>query len=141
MQIRQSIIEDMVRIADFDHLAKLDRDRLPEIRRAIGQNECWSITEDENVVGYVIINHEFFHRRFLCLIYIDENYRGKGMGRQAIKWCKETIRKPFFVSTNLSNARMIHLLRSEGFEDSGIIYNLDPGDPEVVFIYREGAGV
>ena len=39
-----------------------------------------------------------------------------------------------FTSTNQSNAHMQHVLAGLGYEPSGIIHNLDPGDPEVVYV-------
>lgn len=38
-----------------------------------------------------------------------------------------------FTSTNVSNLPMQALLRKLGYHESGIIFNLDPGDPELVY--------
>lgn len=40
-----------------------------------------------------------------------------------------------FSSTNQSNDAMQALFAKVGFERSGVIYNLDPNDPEIVY-YR-----
>ena len=39
-----------------------------------------------------------------------------------------------FTSTNESNSHMQHVLGKLGYERSGIIHNLDPGDPEIVYV-------
>ena len=39
-----------------------------------------------------------------------------------------------FTSTHASNLPMQALLAKSGFEPSGIIHNLDPGDPELVYV-------
>jgi len=41
-----------------------------------------------------------------------------------------------FSSTNRSNLPMQALLLKTGFAESGIVYNLDAGDPEVIY-YQE----
>jgi len=138
MRIRPSIPDDMQSVRSFDCIAAHDDRRLAFIQRAIAANQCWSILLDDDVVGYFIIDNTFFQRTFLSLIYIAEGHRDKGLGREALRWVIDEIDGPFFVSTNLSNSRTLHLLRSLGFQDSGIIYNLDPGDPEVVFYYACG---
>jgi len=39
-----------------------------------------------------------------------------------------------FTSTNRSNVHMIHVLENLGFQRSGVIHNLDPDDPEIVYV-------
>ena len=43
-----------------------------------------------------------------------------------------------FTSTNLSNLRMQSLLAKLDYELSGVIHNLDEGDPEIVYFKRVG---
>ena len=137
IQIRQAVPEDFPAIASFDHVGKEDESRLICIEQAITNAECWSVVVAGSVVGYMIINNAFYSRPFLSLLYIAQEHRNRGLGREAIKWAINKIGEGFFVSTNLSNARMLHMLRTSGFQDSGIIYNLDPGDPEVIFYYGD----
>ncbi len=42
--------------------------------------------------------------------------------------------KRVWTSTNESNAPMRALLGSAGFVESGRVDNLDPGDPELIFV-------
>lgn len=42
----------------------------------------------------------------------------------------------FFVTTNLSNHRMQRLLLRMGYSPCGYIGELDPGDPELVFVKK-----
>ena len=43
-----------------------------------------------------------------------------------------------FTSINLSNLGMQSLLAKSGYELSGVIHNLDEGDPELVYLKRLG---
>ena len=45
-----------------------------------------------------------------------------------------------FTSTNQSNEPMQQLLTRLGYKPSGVIYNVDPGDPELVYFRHAGAG-
>lgn len=59
------------------------------------------------------------------------------MGSNLIEHVSTRARGPkLFTSTNESNAPMRALLLRLGFEASGVIHNLDPGDPELVFFKR-----
>lgn len=133
--IRPTQPADMAAIRVFDQVGQRDSRRLAEIEAAIAQSQAWSIILGDEVVGYLILNREFFSRPFLALLYLAESCRGRGIGRWAIGWVIGHVAGPFFTSTNLSNARMIHLLRTSGFLDSGIVYHLDPGDPEIIFYH------
>ena len=42
-----------------------------------------------------------------------------------------------FTSTNESNSHMQQVLEKLGYESSGIIYNLDSGDPEIVYVKKD----
>lgn len=133
MHIRQATIDDLKSIAAFDQIAATEPQRLAYIERSIIDANCWSLCLASAVIGYLIIDHSFYHRQFLSLLYIDSDHRNSGYGRQAIQWVKNALQEQFFTSTNLSNSHMLYLLRTEAFKDSGIIYNLDPGDPEIIF--------
>jgi RimJ/RimL family protein N-acetyltransferase len=45
-----------------------------------------------------------------------------------------------FTSTNESNRQMQHVLARLGYERCGIIHNLDPGDPEIVYVKQLAHG-
>jgi ribosomal protein S18 acetylase RimI-like enzyme len=56
--------------------------------------KSWLIYSDEDLVGYVILTYAFSFEykgriAFLDELYIKENYRGKGIGKQTIDFIKE----------------------------------------------------
>jgi len=54
-----------------------------------------------------------------------------------VRHVEQECRTPkLFTSTNESNAPMRALLAKLGFSPSGVIENLDEGDPELVFFKR-----
>ncbi|MDA3799072.1 MAG: GNAT family N-acetyltransferase [Kiritimatiellae bacterium] len=134
IDIRKSLVEDMDQIGLIERIGQEESSRTRYIQESFEKDNVWVIVVEDKVVGYFVFDYNFFfNRKYLSLLYIAESYRDRGIGRYVMNWILEQSDGSLFVSTNLSNARMIHLLRSCGFEDSGVIYNLDKNDPEVVF--------
>jgi ribosomal protein S18 acetylase RimI-like enzyme len=133
--IRQATHADTPKLCALDPIARGDPDRRVMIDRAIREASCCVIERNAIVLGYGIISHQFFGRSFLELIYIDEAHRGEGLGPALIRALERQSKSPsVFTSTNQSNAHMQHVLERLGYERSGIIHNLDPGDPELVYV-------
>jgi len=135
--IRQAFPSDEGSIYTLDHMARDDYDHRSVIDRAIREARSWVIERHDVVLGYGIISHEFFGRSFLELVYSDEKYRNQGLGPKLIGALeRQSKSKSLFISTNQSNVHMQRVLESLGYEPSGIIHNLDPGDPELVYVKR-----
>ena len=133
--IRQAVRADTPKLYALDHVVRHDEERRSFIDRAIREERCWVVERPDVVAGYGIISHEFFGRSFLDLIYIDEKCRGHGLGPKLIRALEQHSKSTsLFTSTNQSNLHMQHVLEGLGYEPSGIIHNLDPGDPEVVYV-------
>jgi len=135
ISIRQARVADAALLYALDHIARNDADRRSLIDRAIREARGWVIEREDVLVGYGIISHEFFGRSFLDLIYINERSRGHGLGPELIRVLEQHSKSTsLFTSTNQSNLHMQHVLEALGYEPSGIIHNLDPGDPELVYV-------
>ncbi|NJN36615.1 MAG: GNAT family N-acetyltransferase [Nitrospiraceae bacterium] len=91
----------------------------------------------DHVIGFFVLEYSFFGNGFVSLLVVREGSRRRGVGRALLKHAMSicTTAK-LFTSTNESNTPMRSLLREERFEDSGVIHNLDEGDPELVFFRR-----
>lgn len=91
-------------------------------------------TDGDEVIGFAIWNRSFFGKAFLALLFVGPAHRRRGAGRALLRLAlSASSSDKFFTTTNQSNAPMQRLLKSEGFVPSGVIHNLDPGDPELVF--------
>lgn len=133
--IRQAVGKDLPALIDVDHIARTDSGRRDFIRDAIEARRTWILEVSSRVVGYGIISHEFFGRSFLDLIYVAESQRSRGYGPSLIAFLEDHSRSnDLFTSTNQSNSHMRHVLEKLGFERSGVIHNLDPDDPEIVYV-------
>ena len=93
------------------------------------------------VWGYGVIRHDFYGRSFLELVYVAADRRGQGLGPQLMRFLETRSRSAdFFTSTNESNRHMRYVLEKLGYECSGVIHNLDPGDAELVYVKHLVAG-
>ena len=69
------------------------------------------------------------------MVYVAKSARRQGVGQSLMRalatQCKTS---KLFTSTNESNSAMRALLATLGYVPSGVIENLDPNDPELVFL-------
>jgi len=133
-QIRQANIEDVERLCQLDHIARGYKNRVAFIGRAVKDQNCWVMEVDKQVVGYSVLEYNFFECGFISMLYFSEDYRRKGLGLQMMSHLESICTtKKLFSSTNKSNLPAQHLLEKVGFIRSGIIENLDKDDPELIY--------
>ena len=134
--IRRAVANDISTLSGLDQ-ADCAADRRDLIRNAVEHGRAWVVETSDGVVGYGVISHEFFGRSFIDLIYIAEARRSCGYGPKLVGFLEGQSRSnDLFTSTNESNSHMQHVLERLGYERSGIVHNLDPGDPEIVYVKR-----
>jgi GNAT superfamily N-acetyltransferase len=128
------------RAAEFGAIASLMRPEWHEaLRRAIDGGGCF-VAEERGIVGYVALDHTFYANGFVSLLFVREEARRRGFGEALMRAAIAACRTPkLFTSTNLSNRPMQALLAKLGFSLSGVIHDLDPGDPELVYVCRSDA--
>jgi len=106
-------------------------------RAAFVARGCSVFERDGDVVGYVAMEYSFFGNGFVSDLFVREEARREGVGealmRHAIASCRT---EKLFTAVNRSNGPMQALLAKLGFEVTGEIRNLDPGDPKLVY-WRE----
>lgn len=135
--IRQAIANDISTLSDLDQTARGSSDKRDFIRDAVKDGRAWVVEISDGIIGYGIISHGFFGRSFIDLVYIAESLRSSGYGSELIAFLEgQSQSTDLFTSTNESNSHMQHVLEKLGYERSGVIHNLDPGDPEIVYVKR-----
>lgn len=89
------------------------------------------------IVGCAVYGREFFGRLFLSRLLVAAPCRRRGVATQLVRRVEAEVREGIvFTSTNMSNAPARSLLTRLGYLESGVIFNLDPGDPELVLAKR-----
>jgi GNAT superfamily N-acetyltransferase len=127
--------------ADLDFLAEADP-RLADgsayrahIGELLGAGMSWAAVIEGRALGFAIVTRHFFNFPFVDLLVVAEAARRGGIGSVLMARCEDDHDADrIFTSTNESNAPMRRLLETAGWQVSGKIDNLDPGDPELVFV-------
>lgn len=135
MKIRLATSEDSSRLKVLDTVVAIDPARALQIENWLATDVVMVAELNSEVVGYAVFNHAFFHRGQIDMLMIHAEHRGKGIGQDLLRAIEKLCDSDkLFVTTNLSNQRMQKLLTRAGYRTCGFIDELDPGDPELVFV-------
>jgi ribosomal protein S18 acetylase RimI-like enzyme len=133
--VREAHSADARALKELDTVVPVDGNRARHIEKWLDQDQVLVAEVDGQVVGYGVFNHAFFRQGQVDMLMINTDFRGHGIGENlltALEGLCDT--QKFWVTTNLSNHRMQRLLRKCGFKACGYIDELDPGDPEIIFV-------
>jgi len=134
--VRKANRKDVQVIQAFD-AESTEPDRKRFIERAVTEGNAYVVEQEDVVIGIGILEYTFFEQGFISLIYVKGHERRTGVGETLLRHLVSSCRTPkLFSSTNRSNLRMQALFLKTGFAKSGIVYNLDAADPEVIY-YQE----
>ncbi len=127
--------EDAQKLKDLDTTVPIQPKRAGLIDQWLQEDKVIVAQIEEKIVGYGVFNHAFFHQSQVDMLMIHVDYRGRGIGEYILRALEKLCDTPkFYVTTNLSNTKMQSLLTRVGFRLGGYIHELDPGDPELVFV-------
>ena len=137
VSIRPAVETDVDTLCSLDHIARRENERREFIRREVASGNCFVAVIDETVVGYGVLNYTFHHHGCIDMLYVDSDHRRRGAGAELLRHMESlcTTAK-LFTSTNLANLPMQSLLAKLDYVLSGVIHNLDDGDPEIVYFKR-----
>ena len=135
MLIRPAARDDLEEMVAADGAAPADPGRAEFLRRAISDEHALVAVVKDELAGYAVLDHSFYGNAFLSLLVVRAQSRRRGHGTALLRAAEARARTPkIFTSTNASNLPMQALLEAAGYERSGVIENLDPGDPEIVYV-------
>ncbi|TYR77442.1 GNAT family N-acetyltransferase [Rossellomorea vietnamensis] len=130
------------RIADLDALAQLDSEVIGDtsrrnyIEKAISHENCIIVKEDNEIAGFLVYDRNFFDCAFIALIIVSKSKRRMGYASELLHYMADhSPTQKIFSSANQSNYSMQQVFKSNGFVKSGVVENLDDGDPEIIY-YR-----
>lgn len=132
--VRPAWVADLARLRGVDpRLADPMRARIASNVLALGRS--WIADIDGAPVGFALTSLSFFYKPMIELLVVAEAYRRQGIALMLLDHCEAAHADDrIFVSTNASNTAANALFAKAGFEGSGIVYNLDPGDPELIYV-------
>ena len=139
--IRPAAGGDVEALCSLDVVARRDGARREFIERCVAGGDCHVAAAGGEVIGYAVLTYTFYGQGFVEMLYVHPGRRRRGAGAALLLHMESLCRTPkLFTSTNLSNLPMQSLLNRAGYALSGVIHNLDEGDPEIVYFKRIGQG-
>lgn len=133
--LRRATRDDLPALAAVDPKLDGEPKRAAHVRALLDLALSWLAEAEGRPLGYAIATTHFFDRPFVDLLVVAEDARRLGVGTALMAACEaQHDDDRLFTSTNESNAPMRALLAKAGYQVSGVIENLDPGDPELVFV-------
>lgn len=135
LAVRAAGEEDADQILAFDEIAQGDPGRRDFIRRVVSAGTCYVAIDEARVRGYAVFDYTFFEQGFVALLYVSATARRHRVGSVLMQYLEDLCESPkLFTSTNLSNHPMQRLLARLGYKLSGVIHDLDEGDPELIYV-------
>ena len=127
---------DRAQIIAIDSVAVSDPLRVDAIDEWLKQSKVFIADAGGAVVGYAVLGgRRFFGYDMLEMLMVATQYRRQGIGEALLRHVEQLAQtSKLFVTTNLSNQTMQELLRKLAYTVCGCIGELDPGDPEIVFV-------
>ncbi len=136
---RRAALDDMAAMLRIDEYAQISTRRADDIAVAISAKDCIVAQDGPDVVGYLVFDHGFYGNGFVSVIVVAQEQRRHGVGLHLLHEAELRCRTPkLFTSATSSNVAAGHLFERAGFVRSGVIENLETGDPELVYFKRVG---
>jgi len=137
MMIRNATENEIDQIIAIDYIASTEETRRQQIREWIKKDCAIIALIDERILGYAVLEYTFFSCGFISMLIVQEEHRRYGIATALVKRLEEACNtEKLFTSTNESNIPMQAFLASMSYEPSGIVHNLDEGDPELFYFKR-----
>ncbi len=137
MRVRQATRTDIDAIIAVDREAARDENRRRHIREWVSGASAFVAMVDDAVAGYAVLEYTFFSQGFISMLIVAETSRRKGVGTALVSHLEAICKTgKLFTSTNESNEPMKALMQRMSYERSGIVHNLDDGDPELFFFKK-----
>lgn len=122
---------------DFEYIRNQDR-HLSEslILSKIKGNEIYIIrNQDDRNIGWMRYGYFWDNTPFMNLIWLDEPYRNKGIGKQVVLFWEEQMKEKGFnliMTSTQADEQSQHFYRKLGYKDAGSLI-LDSQPLEIFF--------
>ncbi|MGO4494983.1 GNAT family N-acetyltransferase [Paenibacillus sp. 2RAB27] len=112
--------------SDYGYLKERDHHILQSLLlHKIKRNEIYILRdENENNIGWMRYGYFWDNTPFMNMIWVDEQNRGQGIGKQVVLYWEEKMKHMGFklvMTSTLANEEAQHFYRKLGYRDSGCL--------------------
>ncbi|MDX2220576.1 MAG: GNAT family N-acetyltransferase [Burkholderiales bacterium] len=134
MIVRHAAAVDLAAVIACDDYAPQHPERQFRIEESLLAGDCFLAERAGNVVGYVLVKHDFFGHEFVDVLMVHPAHRRQGVGRALLQACVERCEAGLlFTSANETNDSAIRLFELVGFRRCGQIDGLNPDCAELIY--------
>ncbi len=131
--VRPAKADDIDALVALDSFAAPHNDRAAEIAEWVNLGQCFCAEQNGRLAACSVLHRHFFRRPMLEMLMVRVSFRRQGLGKLMIEHAIKEAAPELWTSTNQSNHPMRSLLERMGFQQCGIIEELDEGDPELIY--------
>lgn len=125
--------------ADIDYISERDKHLARTLTPTkIMAREIYILRESNQAIGWMRFNYFWDNTPFMNLIWIDEPYRGQGLGKDVVLHWEEQMRERGFqvvMTSTQSNEEAQHFYRKLGYVDVGCL--LQEKDPLEILLSKK----
>ena len=101
--------------------------------QVIDSGNCIVAGFDDTVLGYIILSHNFFGKRFVEFLFVHPDQRRKGLAQALLEFAeRQAPDEALWISIALGNFPMQNVLNRRGYQHSGVIHDLAKV-PELIY--------
>ncbi|MFD1176612.1 GNAT family N-acetyltransferase [Paenibacillus puldeungensis] len=125
--------------SDYKYIVARDKHIVEAlIRPKINEQEIFILRGDENQeIGWMRFGYFWDNTPFMNMLWLDEEYRGRGYGKQIVLHWEELMREKGFsvvMTSTQSNEEAQHFYRKLGYKDAGCL--LQEADPLEIILTK-----
>lgn len=110
---------------DYKYIVENDR-HIPEtlVKTKIKEKEIFILRDSEKEIGWMRYGYFWDNIPFMNMLWIDEKYRGQGIGKKVVLHWEEIMRQRGFkliMTSTQSNEEAQHFYRKMGYRDAGCL--------------------
>lgn len=125
---------------DFQFILDNDRYVLKQlIKNKLKEKEIMMVKDQDNkIIGWLRYSYFWDNTPFINMIYLNENYRNKGLGKELVRFWETEMKSKGYelvMTSTLSNEQAQNFYRKLGYKDSGSLL-LENEPLEIIFTKR-----
>ncbi|WP_339293181.1 GNAT family N-acetyltransferase [Paenibacillus sp. FSL W8-0187] len=130
---------EFARESDYTYIIERDK-HISEtlVRVKIREGEIFILRESNKEIGWMRFGYFWDNTPFMNMIWIDEEYRGQGIGKKVVLFWEDLMRQRGFkvvMTSTQSNEDAQHFYRKLEYKDTGCL--LQENDPLEVILTKK----